>query len=1227
MNISPPPQQPFQQPLAQPQPQMQGMPVQATSMQATAMQATAMQATSMQATAMQATAMQAMPMQATPMQATQMPSQVPSQAPMQVESGACGPFTVAQWQELEQQALIFKYLVAGAPVPLELVSRVRLSMPPLPFGLQTFHPMGGFMPSFWGPSMQVDPEPFRCRRTDGKKWRCAREVVAEQKYCERHLHRGRNRARKLNDKATPGTSLVADDGETTPTATTATTTTATTGTGAADGCLTSDGVRAMESVEDGRGASTGVMDASAGGGGVGASGGAGGVADRTGSPSSGDSGGDALSAECAGEGENGACGRAEGGRVEGGGGAEKSGLAGEENGRREGEPCQGVVAAPASAAGAASEPAGAVGVPAAVVCVSTTDVISPVPLPTGVVSVVSAPTGAAAGGHPPPLALPPPAHAVEGRAQQVPQQQHQQQQQRLPAGSPLAGSLPGVVSAVQPSPKFTQSGSSTQPNTLASPPAVGPAVVATVAGASPKQQEMGSTQGSTKTSGAAATLMKGDKPIGAAPMDVDAQRQGNQVVASGVVVPQARSNVGAGKEVQGPTSVSGACNEEVVIVDGKDACRLVPGEGAKMGQLAQMRSRASPNCVLPSPFHGSDGGSGAQSPVDISPLGPGSRVSEDLDQEYPVRKDVDVTQASKFRPRVKKRLSAERWEACQDEFGRVWAIDAALKHIQRGGVEPSIRGEVWPFLLGLYSPNSTHEERDAMREARRDFYARLKQECNEVDPVVGSGVVVDFPRVLEDGSDVPLPSYYSGPHIECPSSSTPPRPAASGGLEVNGGGEGGAAGRGGGEGQSAVLTERERLVGRVGEERVRKWRLGLHQIGVDVQRADRTLVFYEEEGNRSRLMEVLAVYSWFDPDVGYCQGMSDLMSPFIVIFPNNADAFWCFERLLRPIRSDFMGTSASIGVQKEIDNLKNITRVLDPELFAHLASIGVQKEIDNLKNITRVLDPELFTLLARMAGAAAAVARVVGREEEGQHGGRGRPGTRSTAAAWASVEAAVTSGALTDTKRNSSSSNPSSSAAPATAAAGGGSAANSRATTPSLPAHRLPSRKHHSERKIPAAATTNPTTSNNTHSHAIEARSRSWAGVGPYRKDVIRYVTLDASAGKLAASKSAKYLSSRRSAVALWHKAQKLAGPSAGVAVPYVRREEQERMTTFCVLAIVLKLRDEFIDDATGLDDVVDSFNAAAGSWDVKKLCKRAVDLHRQYLVLKLAAHELGRTL
>lgn len=45
-------------------------------------------------------------------------------------------------------------------------------------------------------SSNTDLEPGRCRRTDGKKWRCSRDVAPNHKYCERHMHRGRPRSRK-----------------------------------------------------------------------------------------------------------------------------------------------------------------------------------------------------------------------------------------------------------------------------------------------------------------------------------------------------------------------------------------------------------------------------------------------------------------------------------------------------------------------------------------------------------------------------------------------------------------------------------------------------------------------------------------------------------------------------------------------------------------------------------------------------------------------------------------------------------------------------------------------------------------------------------------------------------------------------------------------------------------------------------------------------------------------
>ena len=42
-----------------------------------------------------------------------------------------------------------------------------------------------------GYGRKIDPEPRRCRRTDGKKWRFSKEAFPASKYCERHMHRGK----------------------------------------------------------------------------------------------------------------------------------------------------------------------------------------------------------------------------------------------------------------------------------------------------------------------------------------------------------------------------------------------------------------------------------------------------------------------------------------------------------------------------------------------------------------------------------------------------------------------------------------------------------------------------------------------------------------------------------------------------------------------------------------------------------------------------------------------------------------------------------------------------------------------------------------------------------------------------------------------------------------------------------------------------------------------------
>lgn len=59
-----------------------------------------------------------------------------------------------------------------------------------------FLPQGSNYKSF------MDPEPGRCRRTDGYKWRCRKDVLPNTKYCEKHIHRGRSRKHVETSKFT-----------------------------------------------------------------------------------------------------------------------------------------------------------------------------------------------------------------------------------------------------------------------------------------------------------------------------------------------------------------------------------------------------------------------------------------------------------------------------------------------------------------------------------------------------------------------------------------------------------------------------------------------------------------------------------------------------------------------------------------------------------------------------------------------------------------------------------------------------------------------------------------------------------------------------------------------------------------------------------------------------------------------------------------------------------------
>ncbi|XP_024968566.1 TBC1 domain family member 15-like isoform X2 [Cynara cardunculus var. scolymus] len=281
-----------------------------------------------------------------------------------------------------------------------------------------------------------------------------------------------------------------------------------------------------------------------------------------------------------------------------------------------------------------------------------------------------------------------------------------------------------------------------------------------------------------------------------------------------------------------------------------------------------------------------------------------------IDSFYEVRAGCTDVPETKFKIKAGKTLSVKRWRASFSPEGSL-DIGKCLSRIYRGGIHPSIRGEVWEFLLGCYDPKSKFDEREQIRKRRREQYAELKDSCKRMFPVVGSGKFITARVITANGDPIKDPVVGTNPQkISTPQS------------------------------QENVGSSPATVGPREQDKEIIQWKLALHQIGLDVVRTDRTLMFYEKQENLAKLWDVLAVYAWFDKDVGYGQGMSDLCSPMIMLLEDEADAFWCFERLMRRLRGNFRCTGNTVGVEAQLSNLAKVTQVVDPKLHQHLEHLG-----------------------------------------------------------------------------------------------------------------------------------------------------------------------------------------------------------------------------------------------------------------------------------------------
>lgn len=81
-----------------------------------------------------------------------------------------------------------------------------------------------------------------------------------------------------------------------------------------------------------------------------------------------------------------------------------------------------------------------------------------------------------------------------------------------------------------------------------------------------------------------------------------------------------------------------------------------------------------------------------------------------------------------------RRLDVSAWLNHLNDLGQVEEEYKLRQAIFFGGIDVSIRGEVWPFLLHYYSHESTSEEREALRSQKRKEYAAIQQKRLSMPP-------------------------------------------------------------------------------------------------------------------------------------------------------------------------------------------------------------------------------------------------------------------------------------------------------------------------------------------------------------------------------------------------------------------------------------------------------------------------------------------------------------
>lgn len=256
-----------------------------------------------------------------------------------------------------------------------------------------------------------------------------------------------------------------------------------------------------------------------------------------------------------------------------------------------------------------------------------------------------------------------------------------------------------------------------------------------------------------------------------------------------------------------------------------------------------------------------------------------------LKNELGISNDVEIT-PEELNMAVQRSfsLTKQKWDSLFDSQGRLSITVHEVKDfIFHGGIaDDELRKEVWLFLLGVYPWDSSSEERQVLKQAlEEDYYANYKSKWIHREPLLND----------------PQEEEY--------------------------------------------------------------WNDQVFRISKDVRRNDRDHPLYKyntfdalpaneetEENNDNEegweiknphllaLKNILISYNIYNTNLGYVQGMTDLLSPIYSVIQDESLSFWCFVHFMIRMERNFLRDQS--GIRDQMLILADLCQFMLPKFTKHL---------------------------------------------------------------------------------------------------------------------------------------------------------------------------------------------------------------------------------------------------------------------------------------------------